>query len=550
MPVRKWFRCASLLPFVLTCLLGALSAAVAAPESAPVQTTEWRSAVQGGAEFEQSRQWAKAIEHYEDALEQWPDNEQLVYGLRRSKIHFAVERRYSDGSFEQALLKKSRGDALALFDDVLEQIRAYYVTPVGATAFVAHGTESLYLALANPKFIERNLRGVSGERIEQMRTVLKERYWNKPISRQGEARGVVEQVCDNARRLLGTPDAPIIMEYIFGGCNSLDDYSSYLTPDRLDDLYGNIEGEFVGLGIEMKAEAGNGMLLVNILPESPAAEGGLRRGDYIVDIDGADCRNMTTDEAAKLLRGRTGSHVHLSYLVVGATSPNQREFVRRAVQVKSIPVAKIVDTANGIGYIKMIGFQKSSPRELDEALNKLKDQGMRSLIWDLRDNPGGLLNVAAATLDRFISSGVLVTTRGREGVADQTETFNAYPQGTWKLPLVLLVDGNSASASEIVAGAIRDHKRGTIVGRKTYGKWSVQTVIDIRDRTGLRLTTAKFYSPKGENLSKVGVKPDILVELPKEHTTFFRGEPDDVDLENDLDLQRGLSVLRGQYTRR
>jgi carboxyl-terminal processing protease len=116
--------------------------------------------------------------------------------------------------------------------------------------------------------------------------------------------------------------------------------------------------------------------------------------------------------------------------------------------------------------------------------------------------------------------------------------------------LVLLVDGNSASASEIVAGAIRDHKRGTIVGRKTYGKWSVQTIIHIRDKTGLRLTTAKFYSPKGDNLAKIGVEPDIAVELPKEHTTFYRGALDEVDTENDLDLQRGLSVLRGQFTRR
>jgi carboxyl-terminal processing protease len=383
-----------------------------------------------------------------------------------------------------------------------------------------------------------------------MRKILKDQFWNKPVAQQGGARLVVEQVCDNAHRLLGINDAAVVMEYIFGGCNALDDYSSYLTPDRLEDLQGNIEGEFVGLGIEMKSETGSGLLLVNVLPESPAAEGGLRRGDFIVDIDGTDCRQLSTDEAAKLLRGHSGTRVHLSFLPQGHNAPREGDFIRRAVQVKSIPVAKIIDRSNGIGYIKLTGFQKSSPRELDEALQKLSSEGMRSLIWDVRDNPGGLLNAAAATLDRFISSGVLVSTRGR--AAEETQTYSAYREGTWNIPLVLLVDGNSASASEIVAGAIRDHKRGVIVGRKTYGKWSVQTIINIRDKTGLRLTTAKFYSPKGLNLSKVGVQPDLVVDLPEgiEHTTSYRGALDEVDAENDLDVQRGLSVLRGQSASR
>ena len=381
-----------------------------------------------------------------------------------------------------------------------------------------------------------------------MRTILREQYWNKPIPQWSSARQVVEQVCGTARRLLGTSDSAIVMEYVFGGCNALDDYSSFLTPDRLDDLYGNIEGEFVGLGIEMKSEPGTGLLLVNVLPDSPAAEGGMRRGDHIVEIDGVDCRDMTTDEAAKLLRGREGSRVRLTYVSFGDTRERKSEFVRRAVTVKSVPVARIIDKANGIAYIKMVGFQKSTPVELDEALKKLHSEGMRSLVWDLRDNPGGLLNAAAEVLDRFISDGVLVSTRGR--TPDQNATYSAYRRGTWNVPLVLLVDGNSASASEIVAGAVHDHKRGKIVGRKTYGKWSVQTVFPVRDRSGLRLTTSKFYSPIGNNPAKVGVEPDVLVPSPGEHTTFFRGAPDDVDVEHDADLSQAVSILARQYTQR
>jgi carboxyl-terminal processing protease len=549
MPVNKYVQRAGLAAIILVALSGFFGGAMAAPagaETAP--TIEWRSAVQTGARMEQSRDWLKAIEHYEQALKAWPENEQLQYGLRRSKVHFAIDRRYSDNSFEQRLLHKSRSECLEVFDDVLSQVRGNYVTPISSTTFVAHGTESLSLALVNPKFVARNLRNAGPERIERMRALLKEQYWNKPISQSSGARQVVEQVCSAAKSLLNLSDSAVVMEYVFGGCNALDDYSSFLTPDRLDDLYGNIEGEFVGLGIEMKSEPGTGLLLVNVLPESPAAEGGMRRGDHVVEIDGVDCRNMNTDEAAKLLRGRAGSHVRLTYLVMGDDKERRSDFVRRAVTVKSIPIAKIIDRGNGIAYIKMVGFQKTTPAELDEALKKLHGQGMRSLVWDLRDNPGGLLNAAAEVLDRFIADGVLVSTRGR--TRDQNTTYSAYRQGTWNLPLVLLVDGNSASASEIVAGAVHDHKRGTIVGRTTYGKWSVQTVFQVRNQSGLRLTTAKFYSPNGKNLAKVGVEPDVPVELPQEHITFFRGAPDDVDTEHDPDLKQAVSILGRQFTQR
>lgn len=184
------------------------------------------------------------------------------------------------------------------------------------------------------------------------------------------------------------------------------------------------------------------------------------------------------------------------------------------MQVKSIPVAKILDTEQGIGYIQMTGFQKSSAVELDMALNRLRRQGMKSLIWDLRGNPGGLLTAAVEVLDRFIDDGTLVSTRGR--TADQNFTYSAHRPGTWDIPLVLLIDGNSASASEIVAGAVRDHGRGEIVGRQSFGKWSVQSIYPARNGTGLRLTTAKFYSPDGHSHSKIGVKPDVVIELDED----------------------------------
>jgi carboxyl-terminal processing protease len=506
-----------------------------------------QTAVQSGLDLERKRRWPEAVEIYEKALESWPENPQIQYGLRRAKVNFAVERRYADRSFNDMLLTLSQNDALTYLDEVLLKIRKHYVDSVSSTSLIAHGTESLYLALNNEKFVEKNLPAVAPDNIARVRRTLRDHYWNRPVANQQQARQTVLEICDLAERELRLSSTPVILEYVFASCNALDDYSSYLTPSRLDDLYNNIEGEFVGIGIEMKAESGKGMLLMNVLSESPAEEGGAHSGDWIVGIDGVNCRNMSTEEAASLLQGAPHSRVRLSLVDPETEQERTTVLTRRAVKVKSIPTAKIIDSANGIGYIRMTGFQKNTTDELDVALLDLNRQGMQALIWDLRGNPGGLLPAAVEVLDRFLEEGVIVSTKGR--TADQDWTYSAQRPGTWKVPLVLLVDGDSASASEIVAGAIRDHHRGTVVGRKTYGKWSVQSILPCRAKSGLRLTTAKFYSPNGSNYSKVGVEPDIPVALDSSHGTAYRGKRRD-RLEDDLDISTGVDVLRKQLARR
>ncbi len=496
-------------------------------------------AVSLGIELEKSRQWLEAIEHYEKELKDHPEQQDLKHGLRRSKYHFAIDRRYSDASFLRSMLIMNRSAALDVVNEVLNQVQRSYVDALPEMYFVAHGTESLYLALVNPKFLNTNLPGVPTQQVQKVREVLKSTYWNKPIEDRRATVRTINEVCDLAEREIGLSSGAVVMEYLFGGCNSLDEYSAYLTPTRLKDLYGNIEGQFVGLGIEMKAESGKGLLLVNVLPESPAAEGGLLSGEHVVSIDGTNCRLMTTDEAANMLQGRPGSQVRLQ--IEGQNAQiRERNFSRRAVNVKSLPIVKMIDPDHGVGYIKMTGFQKNSNEEMSHALRELQAQGMRSLIWDVRGNPGGLLTAAVEVLDHFIAEGTLVSTKGR--IADQNWNYSAHRAGTLDVPLVLLIDGDSASASEIVAGAIRDHRRGTLVGRKTYGKWSVQSIIPLHHSAGLRLTTAKFYSPRGETLGKIGVAPHITVPESSPNRTFFRS-PTDVNLEEDLDLKKGLEVL-------
>ena len=498
-------------------------------------------AINQGVDFELSKKWIDAIDHYEKAAKRFPDNKDLELGLRRSKIQFSIERRYSDNTFHKTLLPLPRQDAQSLFNEVLSLVQTLYVENVSYTSFVAHGTESFYLALANSRFQQANVSAANRGKIEKLREILNHEFWNKPISNREEAQRVVQRVCQLGAEHLGMQPTPIILEYVFGGGNALDDYSSFLTPGRYADLYANIEGRFVGLGVEIKAESGKGLLLVHVLPESPAAEGGLQSGEHIVAIDGTDVRELTTDAAAGMLQGLEGSRVVVEVARPKGGVARRVSLTRRAVTVKSIPVAKIIDRDHGVGYIQLNSFQKSTVSELDGALLELKHQGMRALVLDLRGNPGGLLTAAVEVLDRFISDGVLVSTRGRN--PDQSQTYSAHRQRTNNIPLALLIDGNSASASEIVAGAVKDYHRGVIVGRKSYGKWSVQEIHRVRHNCALRLTTAKFYSPKGHTLGKVGVRPDIEVPEPEQSREGLRNSSE-IDVASDQDMQRALEALQ------
>lgn len=500
-----------------------------------------------GEAYEQTRQWVNAIRIYEASLEEHPGDDVLKYALRRTRVHFAIERRYSDRSFEEQMLLQSRSEALDLMEDVLTRVQMEYVDEIKPTKFVAHGTESLYMALGNARFIKAHKLESKAAGVAQLRSLLVKQYWNKRISSRLEARMVVTEVCDAAQRAVNLPASSVVLEYLFGGCNALDDYSNFLTPDRYNDLFGSIQGEFVGIGIEMEAAKGKGMHLVNVLLESPAEDGGLRPGDHIVEVDGKDCRNMTTDEAARLLRGARGSRVNLRFTNL-AGDLQSTSLTRRPVQVRSVTRSMILDRSQGIGYIKMTGFQNSTEDEMDNALRSLERDGLKALIWDLRGNPGGLLDTAAAVIDRFIDSGVLVSTEGRS--YDQDQTFRARTYNTRNIPLVLLVDGNSASASEIVAGAIKDHNRGQIVGEKTYGKWSVQSIIHLPGGTGLKLTTAKFFSPNHMNYAGKGLHPDVPVAVEKNvRKTLSRARTSD-EIRLDPDVAKALEILDRRYSQK
>lgn len=466
-----------------------------------------------GQKLETERRWGEALTFYEDALRQHPQDAALEQRFSLARIHYDLGRRYSDTSFHDSVKQLDSREALELYGDVLLKIQSHYVHAPNWKQLVDHGTTGLEVALTDAQFIEHNLPRVASAQIEKFRRELRSgidaRNPTRTVDSRQAARDVVARAGDMAREQLGINPSAVILEYVSGATNALDPYSTYLTAGQLNEVYSQIEGNFVGLGVELKA-SDNALLIVKVITGSPAERGGIHAGDRIVAVDGRSTREMSTDQAANMLQGKEGSIVEITAVAPGQAPRNLR-IRREQVEVPSVDDVKIVDSAFGVGYLKLTCFQKTTSRDLDAALWKLHQQGMKSLIIDLRGNPGGLLTTSVDVVDKFVERGVIVSTRGRSPNEDYN--YSAHPQGTWRVPLVVLIDGESASASEIFAGAIRDHRRGTIVGARSYGKGSVQGIFPLNlAGSGVRLTTAKFYSPNGRPYSQVGVTPDVVVQ--------------------------------------
>ena len=309
-------------------------------------------------------------------------------------------------------------------------------------------------------------------------------------------------------------------------------------------MVAHVEGNVVRLVVEVKSKDGT-LLIVNTIAGGPADQGGLKGGDRITAVNGKTCQEVTTDVAADMLRGEEGSTVNVT-IVSAVGSTRTYKLTRRRVEVPSVEDVKIIDRAGGVGYFKLTSFQKTTNRDVDAALWKLHAEGMRSLVIDLRGNPGGLLRAAVDVADKFVNEGLIVATRGRS----PREDFDHRGQtpGTWRVPLVVLIDKDSASASEILAGAIRDHKRGQLIGEKSYGKGSVQGIFPLTgSNAGIRLTTAQWYTPSGQAISGQGIVPDTVVRKagkPVVETGRTPAEGQDTILQAGIDAARTVTAKR------
>jgi carboxyl-terminal processing protease len=364
----------------------------------------------------------------------------------------------------------------------------------------------------------------------------------------------------------------LIYGAVKGMLETLDPHSSFMPPEAFKEMQVETHGSFGGLGIEITVKD-RFLTVVAPIEGTPADRAGIQPGDRIVKIEGQITKDLTLLDAVRKLRGPKGSKVTISILREGSPELMDFTLVREVIEVKSV---RSKDLGDGIYYVRLASFQERTSKDLERVLEQAQTAGTTALILDLRNDPGGLLNQAVAVGDMFLDKGQLIVyTQGR--IKNQDLRFTAeHSNGLPKWPMVVLVNGGSASASEIVAGALQDWKRAVLLGTKTFGKGSVQTVIPLSDGSGLRLTTAKYFTPRGRSIHGTGIMPDIIVEPPKPEVTAQRqrereeearrlaagerprdqrigdqegegveiGRRDVVDLQKDVQLQRAIELLK------
>ena len=315
---------------------------------------------------------------------------------------------------------------------------------------------------------------------------------------------------------------------INGLLQSLDPYSAYMSPKIFEQMQTETSGEFGGLGIEVGMEAGV-VKVISPIDDTPASEAGLKAGDYIVKINNIQVQGKSLSEAVDLMRGPVGSSIELTVRRIGEKKALIFNIVREIIQVQSVK-SEVLD--DSIGYIRLTSFNDNSSNQIEKQIKKLKkNENLNSYILDLRNNPGGLLSQAIKISDFFLDNGEIVSTKSRKK-SENRKWFAKKGDITDGKTLLVLINYGSASASEIVAGALKDHKRAILLGENSYGKGSVQSIIPLKNRGAIRLTVAKYYLPSGESISEVGVRPDIEVNE----------EGDDFKIKSDTDNQLNYAI--------
>ena len=320
---------------------------------------------------------------------------------------------------------------------------------------------------------------------------------------------------------------------INGLLQSLDPYSSYMSPEIFDEMQTETSGEFGGLGIEVSMESGV-VKVISPIDDTPASKAGIKAGDFIVKINDIQVQGKTLSEAVDLMRGPVGSGIELTVRRRGEKKALIFNIVREIIEIQSVKVDVLKDN---IGYIRLTSFNENSSNQINKKINELENnKKVNAYILDLRNNPGGLLSQAIKISDFFLDNGEIVSTKSRKN-SENRKWFAKKGDLTKGKTLIVLINYGSASASEIVAGALKDHKRAILLGENSYGKGSVQSIIPLKNRGAIRLTVAKYYLPSGKSISEVGVSPDIEIE---EETDNFR-----IRTETDNQLNYAIKLLNG-----
>ncbi len=349
-------------------------------------------------------------------------------------------------------------------------------------------------------------------------------------------------------------EAPDDQELLYGAIKgmmqSLDPHTVFMPPANYKELQSDTQGRFGGVGIEVTVRD-KVLTVIAPIEGTPAARAGLRAGDRILKINGITTRHMTLGDAVKLMRGKRGSRVKLAIGREGRSDPLNVTLRRDIIRIQSVRGTEMLE--GGVGYIRISSFQQDTSNALEASLRELEGKaggGLSGLILDLRNNPGGLLTEAVAVSDKFLDHGTIVKTKSR---STPTQERKARVDGTHpNFPIVILVNGGSASAAEIVAGALQDHGRAVLLGTETFGKGSVQTVYELGQGAAVKLTVARYYTPKGRSIQSKGIRPDIIVKAKKEDVKIEKAvngdgeiqEEFEIEVEEDKQKERALDYLR------
>ena len=480
----------------------------------PVKQEELDQVIREGQILEAEARWAEVLTYYETALRTYRNDDALLDRYRVARFHCDVGRRLHDASYLNLIRDLTVVESLNFFEEVMTRIQRDYADMPRWEQLFRNGIQNFSIALTDTNFRTKANLNVSEEQANTYLSTVQVTVNSWQIRDQEDVKNGLLHIAEGAQKQIGLNPVIFVMEFTCGVINSLDPCSAYLTPNQLNDQLSVISGNLVGLGVELRSDRYS-LVIVRVISGSPAEEGGLKEGDRILTIDGISTRGRDIDNAADLLQGTEGTTVRLSILSEGlGQHPRDLLITRRQIEVPSVEDVRMIN--DKLGYVKLTNFQATTRLELEKALIDLDRRGMTCLILDLRRNPGGLFQIGVEVANMFIERGAIVRTQGRDSGLDSPYMATT-GNNTWHTPLILLIDEESASATEIVAGAIRDHGRGIIVGKQSYGKGTIQQILPVRTgtsgvRSGIKLTVEKFYSPLGWSYSGVGVTPHIIVQ--------------------------------------
>jgi carboxyl-terminal processing protease len=457
---------------------------------------------------ESSARWLDACHLYDQILKADSTQSDIRERYQTCLRHVHQLRRHRDASFTKTVLRRDAGEALSIYEDLLKGVHDSYYDQdkTQYQRLYQQGLLELRFALEEEAFLQEHLRGVSPQKIRILVRQM-ESWMTQRVSSAIEARKAAQEVAARAAEMLDLNQTVTILELACGACNGLDEYTFYLTPSQLQYVQASLKGEHVGVGIKLMWMDGK-LLISAVHANGPAYEKGLKLGDRIIKIDGQTIEQLGIEGMTSRLMGRQGSTVELEVQSGMSEETLTVKLTRQPVLVPSVEWE--AEPREGIGFVRILSFQESTPQEVREAVLQLRMAGMKALIVDLRGNGGGHVRAAVQVTEMFLREGVIASTDSR--IPRLKTEYKADNPHAWTMPLVVLIDGETASASELMVGALKEHNRATLVGMPTFGKGSIQCPLTLKQApSGVWITVARFYSPTNQPYSGRGVTPHIPV---------------------------------------